>query len=122
MSERLLPEAGAELTQEALVAVVERVQKAAEDGQARSRVRMQLVQEGLDADAADAIVDRVFKPELPLSQRHRASAAMAASSASSAGSAGSVGGGGVQSWMFWLGGLALINFLSWAFDWSFWIY
>ena len=28
-------------------------------------------------------------------------------------------GGG---WLAWIGVLILINFLSWMFDWSFWIY
>jgi len=28
-------------------------------------------------------------------------------------------GGG---WLVWIGVLVLINFLSWMFDWSFWIY
>ena len=25
-------------------------------------------------------------------------------------------------WVVWIGVLILINFLSWMFDWSFWIY
>ena len=25
-------------------------------------------------------------------------------------------------WLVWIGMLILINFLSWMFDWSFWIY
>lgn len=31
-------------------------------------------------------------------------------------------GGGGLGWLVWIGGLLLINFLSWAFNWSFWIY
>jgi hypothetical protein len=30
--------------------------------------------------------------------------------------------GGGLGWLVWIGALLLINFLSWAFDWSFWIY
>lgn len=29
---------------------------------------------------------------------------------------------GEGNWLVWIGGLALINFLSWVFDWSFWLY
>jgi hypothetical protein len=29
---------------------------------------------------------------------------------------------GCSGWMVWIGILLLINFLSWAFDWSFWLY
>lgn len=36
-----------------------------------------------------------------------------------AGSAQEGEGGG---WMLWLGGIVGINFLSWLFDWGFWIY
>jgi hypothetical protein len=31
----------------------------------------------------------------------------------------SAGAGG---WLVWIGLLILINFLSWLFDWSFWVY
>jgi len=31
-------------------------------------------------------------------------------------------GGGGGGWMVWIGILLLINLLSWAFDWSFWVY
>jgi hypothetical protein len=30
--------------------------------------------------------------------------------------------GGATGWLVWIGLLILINFLSWAFNWSFWIY
>jgi len=30
--------------------------------------------------------------------------------------------GGGMGWLIWIGALILINVLSWAFDWSFWIY
>lgn len=30
--------------------------------------------------------------------------------------------GGAGGWLVWIGLLILINFLSWAFDWSFWVY
>jgi len=26
------------------------------------------------------------------------------------------------SWVIWIAALAFINFLSWLFDWSFWVY
>lgn len=29
---------------------------------------------------------------------------------------------GAAGWVVWIGVLILVNFLSWAFDWSFWIY
>lgn len=32
------------------------------------------------------------------------------------------GGSELQGWMVWAGGLLLINGLSWAFNWGFWIY
>lgn len=32
------------------------------------------------------------------------------------------GGGGAASWLIWIGLLLLVNFLSWAFDWPFWVY
>ena len=31
-------------------------------------------------------------------------------------------GGGGGGWMVWIGILLLINLLSWALDWSFWLY
>lgn len=31
-------------------------------------------------------------------------------------------GGGFGGWIIWLLALGVINLLSWAFDWSFWIY
>lgn len=30
--------------------------------------------------------------------------------------------GGLGGWLVWIGLLVLINFLSWLFDWSFWVY
>jgi hypothetical protein len=32
------------------------------------------------------------------------------------------GGSRVGGWVLWLGALVVINLLSWAFDWPFWIY
>ena len=32
------------------------------------------------------------------------------------------GGGGGGGGLVWIGLLVLVNFLSWLFDWSFWIY
>jgi hypothetical protein len=29
---------------------------------------------------------------------------------------------GAGGWLVWIGLLILINFLSWLFDWSFWVY
>jgi hypothetical protein len=29
---------------------------------------------------------------------------------------------GGSGWLLWIGVLILINFLSWLFDWSFWVY
>ena len=31
-------------------------------------------------------------------------------------------GGGIGGWVIWIGILALINLLSWAFGWNFWLY
>ncbi len=31
-------------------------------------------------------------------------------------------GGGCVGWLVFIGILLIINFLSWVFDWSFWIY
>ena len=31
-------------------------------------------------------------------------------------------GGGAMGWLIWIGALLLINFLSWAFNWGFWLY
>lgn len=31
-------------------------------------------------------------------------------------------GSEAKGWMLWIGGLVGINFLSWLFDWGFWIY
>ena len=31
-------------------------------------------------------------------------------------------GGGIGGWVTWIGVLVVINFLSWTFDWPFWIY
>ena len=89
--------------------IIARVQAAAENGEPQSRVRMQLVQEGVDAETADVIIERVYKPTVPLSRRHRSSAS------------GSESGGGM-SWLIWIGLLGLINLLSWLLDWPFWIY
>jgi len=36
--------------------------------------------------------------------------------------AGESGGGGAVSWLIWIGILLLVNFLSWAFNWPFWVY
>jgi hypothetical protein len=30
--------------------------------------------------------------------------------------------GGAGGWLVWIGLLILVNFLSWLFDWSFWVY
>ncbi len=30
--------------------------------------------------------------------------------------------GGIPGWVVWLGGLLVINFLSWLFNWPFWVY
>lgn len=30
--------------------------------------------------------------------------------------------GGGMGWLIWIGLILLINFLSWAFNWGFWIY
>ncbi len=32
------------------------------------------------------------------------------------------GGSGIGGWVIWIGVLVVINLLSWAFGWSFWIY
>ena len=32
------------------------------------------------------------------------------------------GGSGAWGWLIWIGILLFINFLSWAFDWPFWVY
>lgn len=32
------------------------------------------------------------------------------------------GGSGAGGWLIWIGILALVNLLSWIFDWSFWLY
>ena len=32
------------------------------------------------------------------------------------------GGSGIGGWVIWIGVLVVINLLSWAFDWPFWIY
>ncbi len=38
------------------------------------------------------------------------------------GGGGGRGRGRGGGWLIWIGLLLLINFLSWAFGWSFWIY
>ena len=30
--------------------------------------------------------------------------------------------GGAGGWLVWIGLLILVNFLSWLFDWPFWVY
>ena len=31
-------------------------------------------------------------------------------------------GDNVWSWVIWIGLILFVNFLSWIFDWSFWVY
>jgi hypothetical protein len=88
-----------------LAEMIARAQTAADNGDSPRKIRMQLVQEGMDPDAADAIVQRVCD-DRPLSSRHRVPASS----------------GGGNSWAVWIGILVLINGLSWLFDWPFWIY
>ena len=38
------------------------------------------------------------------------------------GEASGGGGSGAWGWLIWIGALLLINFLSWVFDWPFWVY
>ena len=90
-----------------LADLIASAQESAENGESPAHVRIGLIQNGVDGDAADAIVDRVFADrDTPLSERHREVAAASVS----------------NSWMFWIGGLILINVCSWIFDWPFWLY
>ncbi len=96
-----------ESTGDELAELIAGVQESADNGESAARVRMRLVQRGMDANAADAIIHRVYSnTDAPLSERHRQAASAAVD----------------NRWMFWIGGLVLINLLSWLFDWPFWIY
>ena len=71
-------------------------------GRPRTAVAQDLVADGWSQEDANSLVTSV-------------QAAMQEEPASG-------GGNGVGSWVIWLGALVVINLLSWAFDWSFWIY
>ncbi len=86
----------------ALEQAAQKVVEALERGRPRSSVAQDLVAEGWgEAEAMTFVtgVDSQLK-EQPSSN----------------------GGSGAMGWIVWIGILGLINFLSWAFDWPFWIY
>jgi hypothetical protein len=98
-----------------LAALVAQVQAAADSGELPSRIRMRLVVEGVEPETADAIVARVYHAQ-PLSERYREA------SRDRVARIHREEGGSGASWMFWVGGLVVLNVLSWLFHWGFWIY
>lgn len=75
-------------------------------GQKPTEVAQQLVNSGWEQADADGFVASI--------------AAQLASAQRSA--TQSSGGGGGMGWLLWIGGILLINFLSWVFGWGFFIY
>ena len=81
------------------------VAKALANGESRESVIADLTNNGWDPAEADDYVSTI---EYHLSQaQHRQS---------------SGGGGEGMGWLLWIGGILLINLLSYLFGWGFWIY
>ncbi|MDP7274175.1 MAG: hypothetical protein QF363_01755 [Planctomycetaceae bacterium] len=86
----------------AIEQAVHKVAEALECGRPRSSVALDLVAEGWgEAEAMTFVTD----VDSQLKEQPAASS-----------------GSGAMGWIVWIGILGLINFLSWAFDWPFWLY
>ncbi len=101
--EKLSPE-----DEKALNQLVNAVAKALAGGQSKGSIVKQLVEDGWEQSAAEDFVGNVER-EVRAAQAR-------------GGGEGRSFLGGAGSWLIWIGLLLFVNFLSWVFDWSFWIY
>ncbi len=84
--------------EEAVEAIYKYAAQLMQSGLSPSEVKAKLVEKGLDNESADTVVDNLGKH-----------------------SSDEKGGGGMG-WLAFIGILIAINFLSYIFDWPFWIY
>lgn len=93
---------------------------AAELGKGRTwqAVATELCRAGWQRDEAKTFVQQV-EAEM---RQYQEQAAAQPQAVPAAAPAPETRGGGVPSWVGYIGFLVLINFLSWVFDWPFWVY
>ena len=78
------------------------------EGKSDWEIEQELLMKGLDQEEAQTMIAKTDKA--------------LARQASGEERASSGGGGGAAGWLIWIGVLILVNVLSYAFDWPFWIY
>lgn len=76
------------------------------NGEDPEKVAQQLIDSGWEADDANGFVASIQLHMLEAENAH----------------ANTGGDSEVQGWLLWAGGIIGINFLSWMFNWGFWIY
>ena len=76
-------------------------------GENPQAVAQQLIDSGWEPEQANAFVGSIHQHLL---------------NAQGSGAQGSGGGSESMGWLLWLGAIVGINFLSWVFNWGFWIY
>ena len=96
-----------QLSQEELNALARLVAESLAKGEKAADVTAQLVNNGWEQGEAAEFVGRIAL--------HLASAQDRAAQSND-------GGGGGMGWLIWIGAILFINFLSWVFDWPFWVY
>ena len=86
------------------------VAKSLDEGKSAEETAQLLVENGWEQEAADKFVGSIAV-SLANARYHAAQAESAKSN-----------DGGGMGWLVWIGLLVLINFLSYVFNWPFWIY
>ena len=81
--------------------LVQIVAKSLAEGEDPQAVAQSLVDSGWEPDQANGFVGSIMQ-QMQAAQ--------------------SGGSGEGMGWLLWIGGILLINFLSWVFNWGFWIY
>ncbi|MGB1102998.1 MAG: hypothetical protein ACPG21_05160 [Crocinitomicaceae bacterium] len=84
-----------------------RIMHLKQEGKSNWEIEQELLMKGLDQEEAQTMISKTEK-------------ALARQEAAPAQAEG--GGNGVAGWLIWIGVLILVNILSYAFDWPFWIY
>jgi hypothetical protein len=95
-----------QLSQEELNALARLVAESLAKGEKAADVSAQLVNSGWEQGEADEFVGRIAL--------HLASAQDRAAKSNA--------GEGGMGWLIWIGAILFINFLSWVFNWPFWVY
>jgi len=90
--------------------IVKSIREAADSGMSRADIRRELMDTGMDGrEAEQLITTAIGRPgEYQASQQATLT--------------DGDGDGGAMGWITWIGILVVINFLSWVFDWPFWVY